>query len=53
MQAIRIQQTLATLYEGIGGHYYFGDKAWEYVKHRTGFHLKAELESIARENASL
>lgn len=53
MQAIRIQQTLATLYEGVGGHYYFGDKAWEYVKHRTGFHLKAELESIARENASL
>lgn len=52
MQAIRIQQTLATLYEGIGGHYYFGDKAWGYVKHRTGFHLKSELESIARENAS-
>ena len=48
-QAIRVQQTLETLYEGIGGYYYFGDKAWEYVKVRTGFDLKAELESIARE----
>lgn len=48
-QAIRVQQTLETLYEGIGGYYYFGDKAWGYVKARTGFDLKAELESIARE----
>ena len=48
-QAIRVQQTLKTLYEGIGGYYYFGDTAWEYVKARTGFDLKAELESIARE----
>ena len=48
-QAIRVQQTLETLYEGIGGYYYFGDTAWEYVKARTGFDLKAELESIARE----
>lgn len=47
-QAIRVQQTLETLYEGIGGYYYFGDPAWEYVKARTGFDLKAELESIAR-----
>ena len=47
-QAIRVQQTLETLYEGIGGYYYFGDTAWEYVKARTGFDLKAELESIAR-----
>ena len=48
-QAIRVQQTLETLYEGIGGYYYFGDTAWEYVNARTGFDLKAELESIARE----
>lgn len=48
-QAIRVQQTLETLYEGIGGYYYFGDTAWEYVKARTGFDLKSELESIARE----
>lgn len=48
-QAIRVQQTLETLYEGIGGYYYFGDTAWGYVKARTGFDLKAELESIARE----
>lgn len=48
-QAIRVQKTLETLYAGIGGYYYFGDKAWGYVKARTGFDLKAELESIARE----
>ena len=48
-QAIRVQQTLETLYEGIGGYYYFGDTAWEYVKARTGFDLKAELEAIARQ----
>lgn len=48
-QAIRVQKTLKTLYAGIGGYYYFGDTAWGYVKDRTGFDLKAELESIARE----
>ena len=52
VQAMRIQQTLETLYEGIGGHYYFGDRAWEYVAARTGFDLKAELESIAQENTA-
>lgn len=51
--SLRIQQTLETLYEGTGGRYYFGDEAWEYVRHRTGFNLKSELESIAREDASL
>ncbi len=49
---MRIQQTLKTLYEGVGGDYYFGDRAWEYVVARTGFDLKAELESIAQENTA-
>lgn len=49
-QAIRIQQTLETLYSGIGGTYYFGDTAWEYVKARTGIDLKGILEMLAEEN---
>lgn len=31
-QAIRIQETLKTLYTGVGGEYYGGDEAWEYLK---------------------
>ncbi len=49
-QAIRIQKTLETLYSGIGGHYYYGDSAWEYVKTRTGVDLKDILELLAEEN---
>lgn len=49
-QAIRIQQTLETLYAGINGEYYYGDKAWEYLQQRTGIDLKAILEKIAEEN---
>jgi len=48
-QAIRIQETLQTLYQGIGGEYYHGEAAWEYVKNRTGIDLKAILEEIADE----
>ena len=50
-QAKKIQDTLETLYKGIGGEYYWGDNAWDYVKNRTGFDLKALLEKIAEENA--
>ncbi|MFZ0544571.1 MAG: ApaLI family restriction endonuclease [Candidatus Promineifilaceae bacterium] len=49
-QAIRIQQTLATLYSGIGGEYYFGDSAWKYVEYQTGIPLKTMLENLAEEN---
>jgi hypothetical protein len=49
-QAIRIQQTLETLYTEVGGAYYCGDKAWEYVKEQTGVDLKAILEKLAAEN---
>jgi hypothetical protein len=48
-QAMRIQQTLETLYQGIGGHYYYGDGAWAYVYEKTGVDLKAILEQIANE----
>lgn len=47
IQAIRIQETLATLYEGIGGKYYHGDNAWLFVKEKTGIGLKEVLEQIA------
>lgn len=50
-QAIKIQQTLATLYSGVGGHYYFGDSAWDYVEEQTDVPLKALLEKLADENA--
>jgi hypothetical protein len=46
-QAIRIQKTLETLYAGVGGHYYYGDKAWQYVLGKTGVNLRAILEGIA------
>lgn len=51
-QAIRIQQTLETLYQGIGGEYHRGDDAWDYVSTRTGIDLRSILEKIAEENVS-
>lgn len=49
-QAKRIQDTIKTLYEGLRGHYYSDDKAWEYLKKYTGIDLKVILEEIAKEN---
>jgi hypothetical protein len=46
-QAIRIQETLETLYEGVDGEYYYGDAAWTYVLQKTGVNLKLILEEIA------
>ncbi len=51
-QAIRIQQTLETLYQGLGGHYYYGDKAWDYVLQKTDVNLKTILETIAHERTA-
>jgi hypothetical protein len=48
-QAIRIQETLETLYEGVGGEYYYGDAAWNYVRDKTAIDLKGILEEIANE----
>ncbi|HNT74879.1 MAG TPA: ApaLI family restriction endonuclease [Anaerolineae bacterium] len=50
-QAIRIQQTLETLYAGVQGRYYYGDRAWEYIKECTGIDLRAILEKLAAESA--
>ncbi|MCC6444812.1 MAG: ApaLI family restriction endonuclease [Armatimonadetes bacterium] len=49
-QAIRIQQTLETLYAGVHGEYYHSDEAWDYVKAYTAVDLKAVLQSVAKEN---
>jgi hypothetical protein len=49
-QAIRIQATLKTIYDGVDGEYYAGDDAWNYVLARTGVNLKAILTEIAEEN---
>jgi len=48
-QAIRIQETLQTVYAGVEGQYYFGNAAREFVKTETGVDLLGILESIARE----
>jgi hypothetical protein len=48
-QAIRIQETLKTLYAGVEGEYYGGDEAWEYLNRYTGVDLKAILTQIANE----
>jgi hypothetical protein len=49
-QAIRIQDTLKTVYDGVGGEYYAGEDAWIYIRRRTGVDLKAILTEIAKSN---
>lgn len=46
-QAIRIQETLKTIYDGVGGEYYFGKGAWGIMKNKTGVDLLNILEKIA------
>lgn len=48
-QAIKIQQTLKTLYAGVDGEYYGGDEAWDFLKAYSGVDLKAILTEIANE----
>lgn len=48
-QAIRIQETLKTIYAGVDGEYYFGDGAWDFIKKETGIDLLQILEDIAKE----
>lgn len=49
VQAIRIQETLKTLYTGVEGEYYGGDEAWDFLKQYTGIDLKEILTEIANE----
>lgn len=46
-QARKIQEILEALYCGIGGKYYYGDSAWEYVKNYTDIDLMEILVKIA------
>ena len=48
-QAIRIQETLKTTYNGVGGLYYSGDMAWSYLKERTDIELYKILEELVDE----
>ena len=50
-QAIRIQQTLETLYSGVRGQYHYGEQAWDYVQEHTGIDLRTILENLAEENS--
>jgi hypothetical protein len=51
-QAIKIQETLKTLYAGVDGEYYGGDDAWNYLFKYTGIDLRAILNEIATERES-
>ena len=46
-QAIRIQETLKTIYKGVNGEYYFGKNAWDFVKNVTDVDLLSVLKDIA------
>lgn len=48
-QAIRIQETLETTYKGVGGLYYSGDKAWDYIKEKTDIDLLNILQELVNE----
>ena len=52
VQAMRIQETLKTVYAGVNGEYYAGDDAWDYVLQRTKIDLKSLLNEIAETNQS-
>jgi type II restriction enzyme len=48
-QAMRIQETLKTVYAGVKGEYYFGDGAWDFIKKETSVDLLKILKDIAEE----
>jgi hypothetical protein len=48
-QAIKIQQTLKTLYAGVEGEYYSGDEAWNYLQEYSNVDLRAILTEIANQ----
>lgn len=51
-RARKIQEALETLYSGLEGEYHYGDKAWNYVKQRTGVDLEGILGRLAERNAA-
>lgn len=48
-QAVRIQETLKTLYAGVEGEYYGGNDAWDFLERYSGVDLKLILTEIASE----
>lgn len=50
-QAIRIQETLKTIYKGLKGQYYGGEEAWQFIKNYSGYDLKEILIKIAKDGA--
>lgn len=51
-QAIKIQETLKTLYAGVKGEYYGGEQAWDFITEYSGIDLKAILIELAEEKNS-
>ena len=49
-QAIKIQDTLKTLFVGVNGRYYSGEDAWSYIRNETKIDLKKIIKAIASEN---
>ncbi len=47
-QAVQIQVRLKNLYEELGGEYYSGAAAWEYLKNDTNIDLKSIIERNGR-----
>lgn len=46
-QAIRVQETLKTVYAGVNGLYYSEQDAWNYITENTGYNLLVMLTEIA------
>ena len=51
-QAMRIQQTLESLYKSVAGEYHYADAAWAYVKQRTDVDLLGILKERAAERTA-
>lgn len=47
--AIRNQAKLKKLYEEMGGEYYSGQEAWDFIKNDTGIDLRKLLEDAGRD----
>ena len=48
-QAMRIQQTLESIYKSVAGEYHYADAAWAYVQQCTGVDLLGILKDLAAE----
>lgn len=45
-QAIKIQAKLKKLYQDVGGEFYSGKEAWDYLKNNTGIDLKKVFNQL-------